>query len=142
MRWFICSEYTPLTGTEKLSKRYPEHILIHRSFGSRNKLKTWILRHLVTSSGDPDLMAKAIALHHEGENMNGVGSASKGAIGLESFISGRVSRSKTDRYCRPGSHDPSPARYGCKVILAGILKNIANPIKCRRPLNPVRLFAW
>lgn len=62
-------------------------------FCCRNKLKAWILRHLVASNGDADLMAKAIALHHE-ENLNGVGSASKGAVGRESFISGRVSRLK------------------------------------------------
>lgn len=61
-------------------------------FFCRNKLKTWLLRHLVASNGDADLMAKAIALHHDEDNLNGVGSASKGAAGRESSLSGRVSQ--------------------------------------------------
>lgn len=64
----------------------------------RNKLKAWILRHLVESNGDADLMAKAIALHHDDENLNGVGSASKGAVGRESMISGRVCSESVGKY--------------------------------------------
>lgn len=57
---------------------------------NRNQLKSWLLRHLVECNGDADLMAKAIALHKDGDTITGVGPAAKGASGREASVSGRV----------------------------------------------------
>lgn len=66
-------------------------LLVH--FRPRNKLKSWLIRHLVASNGDADLMARAIAVKDNGGSINKDRATGKGALGREPSQSERVSRS-------------------------------------------------